>query len=156
MVSNDSIDLTDLRPELARAVEVVGPHTNGGDVWECRADDCHLSACLVVVVPYDSAWGHAVDPYCEDHLPAGAPRLITRGWPGPATPTRAARLRRRLTERLAAAAGRASKSPSHVEAMRTEVLDVVGEMVRTGTAHRLAGRLLASVETYDSAKGGAR
>lgn len=155
MPSNEPVALSDLRPELARAVREVGPTMDGGEVWECRADDCHRIACLVVVVPWDSSWGHAVDPYCEDHFPAGAPRRITRGWPGPTTPTRGARLRRRLVERLSSASRRGSKSPSHVEVMRSEVLDVVSEAIRTGTDLGLAGRLLSSIEAYDGAKGGA-
>lgn len=83
----------DLHPELLAAL-VGGKAVNGApvDVWACR--ECGAITQLVIVVPYNGAWKHAVHPLCANHYPAGVAQVWTNRWPGPATPTRGSRLMR--------------------------------------------------------------
>lgn len=103
---------TDLHPQLLAALRDAA-HADSADIWECRV--CTTTTRWVVVVPYDGAWRHAVDPCCDTHHPepAGVRRICTSGWPGPATPTRGAR-RRNAEEAL-------TKALAHVEAAAREL-----------------------------------
>lgn len=125
---------TDLHPQLLAALRD-GYHADSADVWECRI--CATTTRWVVIVPFDGAWRHAVDPYCDTHHPdaAGVRRICTSGWPGPATPTRAAR-RHRAEEHL-------TRALAHVEAAARE-LDALFDGDPGGW--RLGGQVLTNID----------
>src|SRR4051812_11560254 len=90
------VDPAELHPDLFRALRGAG-WIDESEIWECRV--CGHTTRWVLVVLYDGAWGHAVEPRCEAHYPEGVQRLCTVGWAGPSTPTLGAR-RHRAEEAL--------------------------------------------------------